>query len=70
MELYQERVKEELAELNEKLEKLKNFLESDKIEKVEKDERLRLMRQFRAMGNYALILMERIEAFKETKNRD
>ena len=65
MEAYQERVIAERAELDEKLSKLEWFIfrQPEKWFNVPEDERLRMVKQYTHMMDYARILAERIAAF-------
>jgi hypothetical protein len=66
MEPHQERVRTELAELEEKIDKLTAFIKTDfynqNLSNYEKD---MLVRQRAAMRKYAEILTERISFFNE-----
>lgn len=65
MELYQQRVFAERAELDEKLAKLRTFFGTEAFLGLEGAEQARLQRQANAMSMYADVLGERIAAFKE-----
>lgn len=61
---YQERVLDELFELNKKITKLDFFIEnSDIFKKLNKDEQERLIQQVRAMEYYFSVLVERVQNF-------
>lgn len=62
---HQERVLDEMFELNKKITKLDFFIEnSDIFKKLDEDEQVRLIQQVRAMEYYFSILIERIQNFK------
>lgn len=65
MQPHQQRVVDELTELQDKLTKLDNFISSDKFEEIvtDKTERHRLIAQFGYMRAYASVLKERIDNF-------
>ena len=60
---YQYRVKEEKAELDERLEKLKAFTVGQVFADLPAEEQGRLNRQHSIMEDYSAILEERIKAF-------
>ena len=62
---HQERVLDEMFELNKKITKLDFFIENSEIfKKLEEDEKIRLIQQVRAMEYYFSVLIERIQNFK------
>lgn len=64
---YQERVREEKRELDEKISKLETFIGEGHgpiFRTLEVDERSRLIAQRNAMREYSRILGQRIQAFK------
>ena len=63
MHEYQERVKTEKAELDEKLTKLAAFVASEKFRDVPAAEQDRMRRQREIMWQYSEVLAERINAF-------
>lgn len=65
MQPHQQRVVDELVELQDKITKLDNFISSDNFEKivVDKEERHRLVEQLGYMQQYASVLIERIDNF-------
>lgn len=65
MQPHQQRVVDELTELQGKITKLDDFISSDKFEEIvtDKDERRRLIAQFGYMRSYASVLKERINHF-------
>lgn len=63
MQPYQQRVIDEKNELDEKLTKLRKFLATDQFRILPEDERRRLVRQCEIMGEYSLVLRQRITAF-------
>lgn len=65
MQPHQQRVVDELVELQEKIIKLDNFISSENFEKivVDKEERHRLIAQLGYMRQYASVLIERIDNF-------
>ena len=65
MKPYQERVVAEKRELDDRVNKLHAFLESPVSDEVDRQELVRLGRQLQIMREYAGVLAERIEAFKE-----
>lgn len=60
---YQERVKQEFADLKEKIIKLRDFITSPPYDRLPSEEAVRLARQLTAMTQYLQILDERIAAF-------
>lgn len=60
---HQQRVVDELADLQEKLDKLIAFEKTEKFQELELADRQRLLRQRDIMTAYANILGERIHAF-------
>ena len=64
MKPYQERVVIEKKELDEKLEKLEAFFQTETFEKLDDQEKWRLAKQRTAMGQYSMVLSERINAFQ------
>lgn len=66
MQPHQQRVVDELTELQGKIVKLDDFISSDKFDVIvtDKDERHRLIAQFGYMRSYASVLKERIDNFK------
>lgn len=66
---HQLRVVEELHELFERVEKLAAFIDSEDsvFRSLDYAEQVRLVRQGRAMTEYAQILVERIAAFQPTE---
>lgn len=64
MQPHQERVVEELKELNSKRERLGEFLETKAAGIVDAEELARLHRQQAIMKDYAEVLEERIRNFK------
>lgn len=65
MQPHQQRVVDELVELQDKITKLDNFISSENFEKivVDKEERHRLIAQWGYMRQYASVLIERIDNF-------
>lgn len=65
MQPHQQRVVDELVELQDKIIKLDNFISSENFEKivVDKEERHRLIAQLGYMRQYASVLIERIDNF-------
>ena len=62
---HQERVLDEMFELNKKITKLDFFIENSEVFKnIDEDEQVRLIQQIRAMEYYFSILIERIQNFK------
>ena len=62
---HQERVLDEMFELNKKITKLDFFIENSEIFKnLDEDVQVRLIQQVRAMEYYFSILIERIQNFK------
>jgi predicted nuclease with TOPRIM domain len=63
---HQERVVQELKELEDKLEKLHNFIISDSFDEIvgDPDECSRLVYQRHTMQQYAIALKDRIKNFK------
>lgn len=64
MEAYQARVKDEEAELSEKIAKLAVFIAGEPFDELDRAEQMRLGNQLSVMCQYANILRERIEGFK------
>jgi hypothetical protein len=64
-ELYQERVVQELKELDSKIEKLTVFLGNILFPTLPKDEQARMRRQLNVMTEYQSILRERIKHFPQ-----
>ena len=64
MELYQQRVVAERAELSERLGKLLAFFQSEAFAKLSEAERSRLRNPARFMDGYLAVLEERIAALK------
>jgi hypothetical protein len=64
MKSYQQQVKDEKAELDERLFRLKAFLDEDPPDTVDDAERRRMMEQARVMADYSAILKARIAAFQ------
>jgi hypothetical protein len=60
---HQQRVLDEKGELDGRLSKLREFFATPTFEALDADERDRLTRQSQVMGEYSLILNERIGAF-------
>lgn len=60
---HQQRVMQELAELEDKRGKLEAFLDNPIFKGLPEDEKERLVRQLSCMGEYSGILRERIAAF-------
>lgn len=65
MAAWQDRVKEELDELQTKIDSLDEFFDTEKFEELAEAEQVRLRMQSKVMQIYAEILEERIEAFEE-----
>lgn len=65
MEVHQERVITEKADLDEKLEKLRTFFTTPLFGGLDSAEQDRLSRQFSYMCSYSAVLEERIAAFAE-----
>lgn len=65
MQPYQERVIEELGQLNDKRIKLAQFINTDIFQQLAEDERDTLSRQFDAMGEYARALEDRVEIWRK-----
>jgi hypothetical protein len=64
MEAYQQRVIEEKKDLDEKLNRLDEFIMlNPNYPILPQDEKDRLIRQLRHMGEYSIVLGERIAAF-------
>lgn len=63
MEEWQQRVIEELDELQLKIDKLDGFFDTEEFEDLEAAEQVRLRMQSKIMQVYAEILEERIDAF-------
>ena len=62
---HQERVLDEMFELNKKITKLDFFIENSEVFKnLDEDEQVRLIQQARAMEYYFSVLIERIKNFK------
>ncbi len=62
---HQERVLDEMFELNKKITKLDFFIENSEVFKnLDEDEQVRLIQQVRAMEYYFSVLIERIQNFK------
>lgn len=70
MKPHQERVIAEQAELHERHAKLLEFGLSDKFYELPKEEQARLKRQSRIMGEYSLVLGERIAAFNDNNDNN
>lgn len=62
---FQQRVRDEKQNLDEKLTKLVQFLRTPAFDTLAQAEKDRLVRQSVAMAEYSIVLGERIEAFKE-----
>jgi hypothetical protein len=62
---HQERVIQEMKELDEKIVKLDDFRHGKLYETLPVDERDRLTRQYAHMKDYSNVLAERIKAFPE-----
>ena len=60
METFLEKLKQEKAELSERLEKLRNFIASDEFEKIDPVQMTLLNIQVKAMETYSQCLLERI----------
>ncbi len=60
---HQQRVVDESKQLLERLEKLRAFTDTGTFANLDHDEKHRLLRQLDAMGDYAQVLAERINAF-------
>jgi hypothetical protein len=63
MNSYRQQVKDEKAELDERLFRLQAFLDEDPPDTVDDAERRRMMEQARVMADYSAILKSRIAAF-------
>lgn len=63
---HQQRVMQELAELEDKRGKLEAFLDNPIFKGLPEDEKERLVRQLSCMGEYSGILGERIAAFPQS----
>ena len=63
MEAYQQRVVEEKQALDEKIGKLSAFVGTERYCALPEAEQARMERQLVAMGEYSMILGERIAAF-------
>lgn len=64
MQPHQQRVVDELNELNLKRDKLTEFLKGDMFKSIDEHEQTRLIKQSLVMEDYASILAERIVNFK------
>lgn len=64
MKEYQDRVRQEGVELNEKREALLRFFNTDTFRNLDQAEKDRLRTQHSVMGVYGGILQQRIAAFK------
>ena len=64
MQVHQERVVQEKAELDEKLERLLAFLKGSIVKSLNGDEQYRLSKQAALMKEYSDVLAERIAAFQ------
>lgn len=60
---YQQRVVDEKNELSEKHRKLRDFFDTERFKNLDPAEQDRMCRQSNVMGEYLLILEERIAAF-------
>ena len=65
MQAFQQRVVDELADLRGKIERLNAFLQTDVCERLPREEHGRLALQINLMTGYAMVLMQRIEAFED-----
>lgn len=66
---HQQRVVDEMNELDEKLGKLASFLATPIFIGLQADEQKRLIRQHGVMLEYSAILSERIAAFPKVENQ-
>lgn len=64
-ETYLDRLEKEYADLVDKMEKLVLFLDSEKKAKLSANDLFLLVRQFKAMADYALILESRLGILDE-----
>ena len=64
MEAYQERVVQELKDLQDKYDKLAAFMQQASYRALDKPEQARLAKQYVIMGQYIGVLKDRIAHFK------
>jgi len=64
MKPFQQRVVEEKAALDDKLSRLRPFVDGETFKNLPVEEQDRMKRQLHIMGEYSIVLGERIEAFE------
>lgn len=69
MKLYQQRVLEEKAQVDERLEKLLAFIKGDEFKGIDEHEKMLLRMQADSMWNYSYTLGARIKRFSKPPAR-